>query len=311
MNSDFAAAFNRSPDWKWRRVMSIIKGDGAPATAYWDTENGYQWIIRALGFMKSYKRERNPMYNEELITLYGDIYTAYQMHEDNETHFRYELEAMILARVEREELAIRSDTTIAVITAYEELFFDVRSKLNSASSYIINYVIGPDLQNLRNDSYGPLWKFYGYKYGPEVLQAIILKCVNPQFALTPDSVGAQLNEDISGSFKVACSIASKMRGGGSHADRELLQMFTKMMEVDKMADMSSGSSKGQILEHIEAMVRPMMATVGGTVGYNPAVNPKVSGEPQFSEYIDLSVRGKSATFEEEQDFKFPQPKVKK
>lgn len=308
MNNVFAAAYNRAPDWKWKRVLSILKGDGVPATPFWDTESGCEWIKRACEFKKSYDKESNPAINNELIIMYPDILSAYSMYTDKETFFRQELEAMILARMEPEALAYRADVPVAVITAYEELFFDVRRKLDN-KSYIVHYVIGPEMQNLKADSYGPLWKLFGYLSGPEVLDAIITKTVNPQFALTPDAVGSRLNEDISGSFKVAAAIAAKKRGGGNQADRQLLQLFAKIMEVDKMEDLSSGSSRGQMEEHMLAAFSAAGLTVGGTNFYNPAVNTQKSGEPRFPELVEMTLKGQSESFESEDDFKFPIPKA--
>lgn len=310
MNADFAAAYNRSPDWKWKRASSIVEGTGIPATPYWDTDNGYNWIQRAVAFIESSRREPNPVLNEELFILHGDIFTAHSIYTETEGYYRQELEAMILARVEREDLARRIDVPIAVITAYEELFFDVRSKLDTAESYILHYVIGPEVQNLKSNSYGALWKLFGYYEGPEILRAVISKTVNPQFCMTPDAVGARLNEDITGSFKIACAIAAKKEGCGNMGDKQLIQMFTKIMEVDKMEDLSSGSSKGQMAEHIAAILTTLGLTAGGTRVYKAAVQPDKTAEPQFKELVDIALTGSSKDFESAQDFKFPPPKRK-
>lgn len=308
MTANFSAAYNRSPAWKWNRAQEIVNEDGIPATASWDTAKGAQWIERLTGYIRSYERESDPIRNHELIILYGDIYNAHSIFTDTGSLFRQELEAMILARVTPEELALKIDVPVTTILAYEESFFDVRSKLESAESYILHYVIGPEIQNLRHDSFGPLWKLFGYYQGPEVLRALVSRTVNPQFCMTPDAVGARLNEDISGSFKLACAVAAKRKGGGSMGDKQLLQLFNKVMEVDKMADLSSGSSRGQIADHISAMLSTMALTVGGTSSPTPASDPSVSGEPQFHEFVEMTLHGESDTFKEAQNFEFPKPK---
>lgn len=311
MDADFAAAYNRSPAWKWKRASSIVDGTGVPTTPYWDTENGYNWIQRAVGFAESMRREQNPVLNEELIIMYGDIFTAYSIYTETEGYYRQELEAMILARVGRDELARRIDVPIAAITAFEELFFDVRGKLDSAESYILHYVIGPEVQNLKSNSFGALWKLFGYYQGPEVLRAVISKTVNPQFCMTPDAVGARLNEDITGSFRIACAIAAKKEGCGNMGDKQLIQMFTKIMEVDKMEDLSSGSSKGQMAEHMAAVLQTLGLTAGGTREHRSAVYPGKTAEPQFQELVEIALTGSSKDFQDAQDFKFPAPKRNK
>lgn len=309
MNPNFAASYNRAPDWKWKRAQSIVDGTGPVSTAYWDTEKGHQWIQKAEAFLRSHNQEPNPVINNDLIILYGDLYTAWSIYSDTTTsHFRWELEAMILARVEREELAIRADVPIAVITAYEELFFDVRSKLDAAESYILNFVIGPEVQRIHERSIGALWKLFGYYQGPEVLKAVMSRTVNPTNAMTPDAVGARLNEDIAGSFKIACAIAAKKAGGGSMADRQLLQLFAKVMEVDKMEDLSSGSAKGQIAEHINAMLGTLRLSVGAIPSHNPLSDYKDKPvEPQFQELVSLTLNGTADSIKEAEEFKFPVP----
>ena len=308
MNPNFATAYNRAPDWKFKRAQTIVNGTGIDTTPYWDTENGSYWIRRAVDYLNSYNREPDPIRNNDLIVLYADIYTAHSMYLDRDSYFRCELEAMILARAEREELAIRIDVPVSCIIAYEELFFDVRSKLNGADSYIMNYVIGPELQNIRDNSYGVIWKLFGYKRGPEVLKAVISRTVDPKFAATADAVGSNLNEDIVGSFKVAAAIEAKKSGSGNRGSREMLATFVKMLEVDKQEDLSSGSSKGQIGDHINALLKTLGLTVGQDVGVTGKTN--TSGEPQFTELVDLMVRGKSDSFEAEKDFQFPVPQVR-
>lgn len=306
MDPNFVAAYNRSPAWKWNRAQSIVDGTGPASTDYWDTAAGSRWINRAAGYIESYHREPDPVRNNELIVLYADIYGAHSMYTDDSTHFREELEAMILARVETEVLAQKIDVPVATIRAYEELFFDVRGKLETAESYILNFVIGPEIQRLSENTIGPLWKLFGYYQGPEVLKALISRTINPNFAAAPDDVAARLNEDINGSFKIACAIAAKKPAGGDRRDRDLLQLFTKIMEVDKMEDMSSGSAKGQIAAHVGAVVSTLNLSVGGSASGHSAL-PAGSGEPQFSELVSLAFTGTAPSYETTKDFTFPTP----
>ena len=92
------------------------------------------------------------------------------------------------------------------------------------------------------------------------------------------------------------------------ADRQLLQLFAKVMEVDKMEDLSSGSSKGQIAEHIQAMLGTLGLSVGGIPKTNPLSDYKHKPvEPQFHELVSLTLTGEAESLKEAADFKFPIP----
>lgn len=307
----------RAPDWKWKRVLAIEAGDASPASITMDGRHNYEWISRASGFWRSYSKDPNPAYNTDLIGLYGDIYLAYNIFTDTETLFKPELEARVLARVESEEIAVLSGNPLEAIVAYEELFFDVRNRLDQ-KSYIMHYVIGKDLQNLTPEKLDKLWKLFGYFYGPKVLDAFISRTVSPQMCTTDDAVESTLETDAMRSLKVSAAIAGKHPFGGTREQKRLFDTLIHLMEVNKMADMSKNSSSAIIMSHIGTMLDNLSFSVGEqdpeTKKHKKNAITRymhTNGELKTDELLDASFTGESGMPDDWKDFRFPPLKSKK
>ena len=122
-------AYNRSPRWKWNRAESIVKEGGLETTALRDTEKGYEWISRAVSYLRCYEVNSNPHSNIDLIVLYGDIYTAHDIFQGENNLFRAELEASVLARMDDAKLAVHTGVPMKAIRAYKD--FSLTWKIKS------------------------------------------------------------------------------------------------------------------------------------------------------------------------------------
>ena len=279
-------SWNRSPKWKWQRVLKIINNEEPDTTIEFDSENGYIWIKRAKEFKLSYDRDSNPLNNPELITKYGDIYTAYQIYTDDSTYYKSELEAMVLAGAETEEIATESGVSDKCIKAYEELFYDVREKLTQ-EAYVIHQLIGIELQDLKSVNRDTIWKVFGYYYGPYALRAIISRTVNPQRCATADTVESALESDTIKSIKIAAAIAAKNPNGGDRKQQNLMATFAMFMEIDKMEDFSKGSDGEQIWDHVKSMMNTFNFSVGNQSLEDGSVDKKSPAARYANSAIDL------------------------
>lgn len=315
----FSFSTDRAPNWKWQRVQGIRDGSQPESTAALDTQKGSYWINHTLEFLESYDRESSPLKNTELITLYGDIYQAYRIYIDEESLFKWELEASVLANVEPTEIAVSVGSPESVIIAYEELFFDVRERLDKPA-YIRNYVIGQDVQSLQYNDYDKLWKHYAYDNGGyEVLKALIRRTINPPVCTTPEMVQEQLERDISDSVRLQASAVSKNLSKAYREKGGIIDAAIELMKLDKMEDASGGGATGDILKHIEALFDQLPWRVGGSdpiekkMDKPNAVSRYMSTpvELKLNEVVDASITGETAEAEELLDIKYPPIPIKK
>jgi len=311
MTLPLVSAHDRAPDWKWQRVIGILDRGEIATTPEWDTDKGFYWIVRGTEFLQSYRVDPNPATNRDLLLRYADIFSAYRIYtEEEENYLQYELEATVMARVPADEIAYTANLTTAAMIAYEELFFDVRSLLDK-DMYIRNFVIGKEIQNIKKSSLATIWKLYGYFFGPHMLKAVVSRTSNPQFVHTPQGVSSSLDEDIMGSFKIACAIAAKNPAGGERDNQHLLGLFTKFAEIAKMADMSANSHHGQVKEHIDSMLHDVVFTIGGTMPktgeQTDAFNRlrSTGADPSFHQLAELAFTGNSPSLNATESLKYP------
>lgn len=315
----YSFSIDRAPDWKWQRVKGIVDGTQAESTSLLDTPDGSSWIHRALEFYNSYTCDSDPLSNTELMTVYGDIYQAYRIYIDEDSLFRWELEASVLANVESAEIAVAVGSSESVIVAYEALFFDVRERLDRPA-YIRNYVIGKDVQAIDYKDYDKLWKHYAYDNGGyEVLKAVIKGSINPPVCTTPDMVVECLDKDISNSVRIQASAISKNLPRAYKEKGSIVDAAIELMRLDKMEDAANGGATGDILKHIEALFDQLPWSVGGTdpTTKKPAKPNPVSRymstavELKVGEVVDASISGEAPEAEKMLDVKYPPMPIKK
>jgi hypothetical protein len=153
-----------SVDWRWQRVLELDEADAKASR-----ERDDYWVKRAHNYQKR-KATLHVRTESRLAAAYPAIHTAFQIHMNTVTHFRWIIQAAVLANVDRKELAEFLALTPEIIEAYEMLFFDVRRKLKSRG-YIIGSVIGPIVATgvNGNDPDG-FWKILAFNGGWEHVQ---------------------------------------------------------------------------------------------------------------------------------------------
>lgn len=316
MPAPYAFSYDRSPKWVWERAEGIRNNTQAGTNPLLDTEDGAALIERVIAFQNCLSTCSDPLLNQELIISHGDIYDAWRIFESaSDSFLKWDIEASILARVSTEDIAVDSGLPCSSVYAYERVFFDVRSRLEE-QRYIVHTVFGPGIREKLRSDIGLAWKYYGYYYGPIMLRAMISRVIDPQVCLTPDSVTTTLKDDIRGSFYIQTAELSKYKQNSQYAPKQYLELFTKISEVDKMADNSGTSHVEQISNHLEAMMGQMPFSIGGETVGKDGKSGKRSAEDKYlltsndlthDQIIDISLTGSSDSADEASDFKFPEP----
>lgn len=307
------AAYNpmRQVDWKWQRAVAIHEGSGMTTTRRRDTPQGHAWIQRAYRFKNDLENARTDAARETVADNHYDIFWAHWIWS-SENPMKYSIEAHILAREDNFEIGFRCGAAPAVVEAYEQLFFNVREKLQHRK-YIANVVMGPAVhRGLSEREFDLLWKLYGYNIGSHVLDALEDKFANPMWCGTPDGVGAAIQDDAISTLKLKSALAAKTVAVNGHTQLALLEQFTKFVEVERNTD-SSGKAAEQILENIQAMMITLPFNVGGrdprtgTIIDRGPLEPYEIGsiELTFEETMRVSVRQPIANAETLRALAFP------
>jgi hypothetical protein len=130
----------------------------------------------------------------EATAIDSVIAAAYRIWENPDPLVCAEVEALILAEEPDDVIARRVGCDVDVITAYERVFFNVRERLG-IKFYILNCAIGSCVfLGLTRDDVGPIWKLYGYFFGPVVLDLMMYTLPGPSARPWPESVPASPEE---------------------------------------------------------------------------------------------------------------------
>lgn len=273
----------RPPHWRWLRAMGIINGTQPNAGRRKDGTEGFKWINRARRFQQAQQQAVSDAAKIQLVTQYPDIFWAHHAYE-NETPIRWEMEARILARCNNWEIGFYCGLDEDIVKAYEALFFNVREKLHHRG-YITHIVMGESVQRgLSEREYDLLWKMYGYAFGPQLLEAVTTKFANPAWCGTADEIGAAIEADTVNTMKMKASLAAKTVPVNIGTQLEILHIFTKYVEIERMSD-NATKGQNQIVEHIGAMFNVMPLNVAG---HDPRLGQKAIAGP-VQRYEDTAV----------------------
>lgn len=223
---------------------------------------------------------------------------------------RYEIEARLLSGESFKDIADRCGLPEVTIEFYEKLFFNVTDRLKN-KMYVFHIAIGDQLHRGMTDrDYGILWKIYGYVRGPEMLDFLIGTFSDWSRPVGLMQAEQQLTEDHKSTMRRKAALASRMTGINQHTADRLIELHTKIMEVENSA--GSGSPEG-VQQNIQVMLNHLPLLVGSKVdniANDPIKNYKhLSADLRASELMALSAGQDIIEVEKLSEFSFPKPET--
>ena len=156
----------RPVSWRWQRARLLYESCVAPAER-WDDEH----VDTALQYLRACT-ERPSALDVLLPAGIGDaIQQAHEVWEANRTR-RWMLEAWLLTGEPMDVIADKLLLPVEVVTWYERLFFDTHGRLQ-IPSFIIHAAVGREIHRPTRQAVGAIWRLFGYRLGPHVLEAVI------------------------------------------------------------------------------------------------------------------------------------------
>lgn len=186
---------------------------------------------------------------EELLAIRDpDFFWSYRVYQGQHelSAIRAELEARFLAEDNDENIARRCQLRPKGINAYRELFFDVQDRLE-CSACILHVIIGMALhRGFREQDINIVWKYYGYTYGVQVLEALISQTLNkPVKNLANADIQALLQKDCEMNLLRKSALASRTLKVNDFTAIDILNIANKAKEIDKLSG-GGGSQSGAV-----------------------------------------------------------------
>jgi hypothetical protein len=166
----------RPPHWRWAAALALRDEPGLPLRLDDPIQEEAHQFVKALEKASLGAQPSEPLPGRP------ELQEAYAIFADPQASRRVVLEAWVLTGLPVEEIATKTNFSPAVICVYEQLFFDVRDRLDF-KSFISLAVLelhprpAPDLANVL--------KIYAVRDGPVMLEYLIgllADCIHPEAA---------------------------------------------------------------------------------------------------------------------------------
>jgi hypothetical protein len=179
----------RETDWRWR--LAHLPVDRWLSRR---PESKDPWVTRIRQHLAYVERSPKSRRSSKRCRFDQAIHEAHQIRSAPDRLIPAELEAWILTGEPAAFIAARCELDEDVVATYENVFFDVRPRLN-ATGYILNAAIGPSyVQGFSLNDLGAIWRFCAYMRGCHELADILTvfpgNKVRP-WSLSPERTPAQ------------------------------------------------------------------------------------------------------------------------
>lgn len=244
----------RPPNWRWQ-AMSERAAQGV----FRMPRSQGDAVFRKLG---GYLKKRAAGDSIEKLQQYEPhmFWTMY-LHEAEDPEFaplRDELEARVLANETPEQIAKRINLHPKTIMHYEDIFFDIRSRLKY-TSYILHYVIGNIHASLGAKNYRMLWRLFAYYSGPHVLNMLVDTFTTGLRPNSPDELQAYTRDTIVNDFMRHALIAGKTFNINTFSQADIMEFFGRQTLMEKQSD-NTNQGRDALLKNIEHVINGLSNT---------------------------------------------------
>jgi hypothetical protein len=155
----------RPMEWRWLLAQEIVNRGRKPAEK---PDEPTRTMVRYLRRLHACTTEKDL---QKLQRTMPAVFEAGELHSAGDS-LQWELEARLLSVDSFDAIAKKLNTSVGVIRAYEELFFNVLDRLDSVG-WVTHLAISGGLRHgLRLDDTPTLWRFYGYWGGPLIVDEL-------------------------------------------------------------------------------------------------------------------------------------------
>lgn len=156
-----ADSYSRPPNWRWAKARYLLEAGRTPSRSKDDA-----WTRLAWRFQQTQRDAVDDMARMELFDDHPAVFDARELKELENIDLKSSIEARILARQPRAEIAAKTATPESVLEAYEALFFHVADRLE-AIDWVCTYVMGPAMTSgISARDKDLIWKIVGFGFGP-------------------------------------------------------------------------------------------------------------------------------------------------
>jgi hypothetical protein len=212
----YVSELRKPTNWRWERACDLSEQRKKGGVRFYDdsiTSEAVRYLNRKKSGAESY----------ELAKEFPYIYEADVINTEASID-RWTMEALVLSGESRERISDYTGASVELITTYEDLFFDVRSRLKNPG-FVNMRILGSNMREINSTDPDGMWKTLGYNGGPQVLYAL-WSCKLPDDKIVQWFKGMRKWELVHGSAR-----AAKSRTANNFTSGEII---ANAMQLDEM-----------------------------------------------------------------------------
>lgn len=247
----------RATDWRWQRALLIAAGSMRLNSRFDDA-----FTTRAVRVARA-MHDSGDTALDAFASSDPALYWAHKLRWEAPAGTRAETEARILADDTPDEIERRVGVLPGTLATFEKLYFDVRCRLKM-KAYVLHAVMGEELQRgLSERNYALLWKFYGFIYGPRMLDSLIDQAIAPYQPRTEDEVRYAWQDDGIGSVLRKQAIAARTMPVNTFTQLDILAVYSKFVEIERASGRDRAAQQpNSMLASVDAMLKALPMDVG-------------------------------------------------
>ncbi len=203
--------------------------------------------------------------SRKLAKLFPDLYEADCIREEQETTTRWMLEALIVANASRDSIAEYLATTPEVVKTYEDVFFDVRSRLKS-KGFISGVLIGAANMHPSKEDPDKYWKMLAMAGGEPLLHSYWEHGVLPSdIAEHMENIirGRTIHNAVDAAYCMPFTMDSTIQVAQLHNEIKKLELAVAQAKLATTADSDQTKALVASLGFVVASVKKYIAPAEG------------------------------------------------
>jgi hypothetical protein len=216
----YVSDLRKPTNWRWERARELSEQRKKGGVRFYDdeiTSEAVRYLNKKKGGAESY----------ELAKEFPAIYEADVIHTEAAID-RWTIEALLIADEAIERIVNYTGASTELIETYEQLFFDVRSRLKN-TGFINMRVLGNNMREIHSTDPDGMWKMLGFNGGPQILYAL-WSCKLPDEKVIQWFKGMRKWEIVHGSAR-----AAKARTANGFNTGEIIDGAMKLDELEMAA----------------------------------------------------------------------------
>lgn len=217
----------RPIDWRRRLASHHVAIDQIPEDALGDE------VLLAWFFLLARPRCRTTLDFVWLRTWLPVVKMAFQIYEHRRT--RLEVEARLLAREPIDSVARKLSLRSQAVAMFQSLFFDVSGRLD-APGWVMNCLVRwhDPVPSDPLEREGQIWKYFGYRGGPDVLDDLIYGFVSETKPRGPDDFNNFITENaVAAIRRKACIALHTMPVDSDQCAKQILRDGQRLDEISQ------------------------------------------------------------------------------